>query len=53
MLDIQYQGDKAASDEFIAQYTHWDESLHQVLANKMHQAKQPLYRLVKYQALGE
>ncbi len=34
VLDVQYQGDKAASDRFIDQYTTWDENLHGVVAKK-------------------
>ena len=29
-LAVQYEGDKAASDKFIDQYTKWDENLHGV-----------------------
>lgn len=53
LLDIQYQGDKPESDRFIEKYTQWNKDLHGVLANKMKSAKQPSYRLIKYETLGE
>jgi hypothetical protein len=53
VLDVQYQGDKGASDRFVEQYTGWNDELHAKLAKKMQDTKQPIYRMVSYQALGE
>ena len=53
LLDIQYQGDKAASDEFVAQYSTWDENLHGVVAGKRKAAYKVRYWQVNYAALGE
>lgn len=53
VLDIQYQGDKAASDRFIDQYTTWDENLHGVVAKNIRDQQRYRFRLFKYAALGE
>ncbi|MDQ4122224.1 MAG: NUDIX hydrolase [Acidobacteriota bacterium] len=53
VLDIQYQGDKAASNRFIEQYTNWDESLHGAIAKNIRESQQYRFRLFKYAALGE
>jgi hypothetical protein len=53
VLDLQYQGDKAASDRFIEQYTNWDESLHGAIAKNIRESQQYRFRLFKYAALGE
>lgn len=53
LLDIQYQGDKVAADNFIERYSSWDESVHGAIAEKISATKQPRYRIVSYQALGE
>ncbi len=52
-LDIQYQGDKAAADRFIDQYTNWDENLHGVIAKNIRDQQRYRFRIFKYQALGE
>jgi hypothetical protein len=51
VLDIQYQGDKAASDKFIEQYTNWDESLHGVIAKNIRDSQTFRFRLFKYAVL--
>jgi len=53
VLDIQYQGDKAASDRFIEQYSNWDETLHGAIAKNIRDSQQYRFRLFKYAALGE
>lgn len=53
VLDVQYQGDKAASDRFIDQYTKWDENLHGVIAKNIRDQQKYRFRLFKYAALGE
>ena len=53
VLDVQYQGDKAAADRFINQYTTWDENLHGVIAKNIRDSQRYRFRLFKYAALGE
>jgi hypothetical protein len=52
-LDLQYQGDKAAADRFIDQYTTWDENLHGAIAKNIRDQQRYRFRLFKYAALGE
>jgi hypothetical protein len=52
-LAVQYEGDKAASDRYIDQYTKWDENLHGVIAANIRAQQRYRYRLFKYAALGE
>ncbi|MDQ3804543.1 MAG: NUDIX hydrolase [Acidobacteriota bacterium] len=53
VLDVQYQGDKAAADRFIAQYTSWDENLHGAVAKNIRDQQRYRFRLFKYASLGE
>ena len=53
VLAVQYEGDKAASDRFIDEYTKWDENLHGVIAKKIRDGQKYRFRLFKYAALGE
>lgn len=53
VLDVQYQGDKAAADRFIEQYTTWDENLHGVVAKNIRDQQRYRFRIFKYAALGE
>lgn len=53
VLEIQYQGDKAAADQFIKQYTTWDENLHGVVAKNIRAQQRYRFRLFRYAALGE
>jgi hypothetical protein len=53
VLEIQYQGDKAAADRFIERYTSWDERLHGVVAKNIREQQRYRFRLFKYAALGE
>ena len=52
-LEVQYQGDKAAADRFIEQYTNWDDNLHGVIAKNIRDQQRYRFRLFKYAALGE
>lgn len=52
-LAVQYEGDKAASDRFIDQYTKWDENLHGVIAGNIRAQQQYRFRVFKYAAVGE
>ena len=53
VLDVQYQGDKAAADRFIEQYTSWDENVHGVVAKNIRDQQRYRFRVFKYAALGE
>ncbi len=53
VLDVQYQGDKAASDRFIEEYTRWDDNLHGVIAKNIRDQQRYRFRLFRYAALGE
>jgi hypothetical protein len=53
VLDVQYQGDKAAADRFIEQYSNWDETLHGAIAKNIRDQQKYRFRLFKYAALGE
>jgi hypothetical protein len=53
IFELQAQGDKAAADRFIAQYTVWDEKVHGVTARKLRDAARYRYTLYSYGALGE
>ncbi|HWP55511.1 MAG TPA: zincin-like metallopeptidase domain-containing protein [Pyrinomonadaceae bacterium] len=53
VLDTQYEGDKAAADRFIDQYTTWREDLHGVIAKNIRNSQRYRFRLFKYAALGE
>ncbi|MEP6919806.1 MAG: NUDIX hydrolase [bacterium] len=52
-LNIQYQGDKAAADRFIDDYTKWDENLHRVIAKNIREQQRYRFRVFKYAALEE
>ncbi|HLM23573.1 MAG TPA: zincin-like metallopeptidase domain-containing protein [Pyrinomonadaceae bacterium] len=52
-LAVQYEGDKAASDRYIDQYTNWDDNLHGVIATNIRAQQRYRYRVFKYAALGE
>jgi hypothetical protein len=53
VLEVQAEGDKAASDRFIEQYTTWDENLHAAVAKNIRDQQRYRFRLFKYAALGE
>lgn len=53
VLDTQYEGDKAAADQFIDQYTTWREDVHGVVAKNIRDSQRYRFRLFKYAALGE
>ncbi|MEP6707112.1 MAG: zincin-like metallopeptidase domain-containing protein [Pyrinomonadaceae bacterium] len=53
VLEVQYQGDKAATDRFIDQYSNWDENLHGVVAKNIRDQQRYRFRLFMYGALGE
>ena len=52
-LAVQYEGDKAASDKFIDQYTKWDENLHGAIAANIRAQQRYRFRVFKYAVLGE
>ena len=53
VLELQYQGDKSATDKFIEQYSNWDETLHGAIAKNIRDRQQYRFRLFKYAALNE
>jgi len=53
VLEVQYEGDKAAADKFIDQYTTWDENLHGLVAKNIRDQQRYRFRLFKYAGLGE
>ena len=53
VLEVQYQGDKAAADRFIDQYTSWDDNLHGAVAKNIRDQERHRFRIFKYAALGE
>ena len=53
VLDVQYQGDKAATERFIDQYAKWDENLHGAIAKNIREQQKYRFRLFTYAALGE
>jgi hypothetical protein len=53
VLEVQYQGDRAASDKFIEQYTNWDDNLHGAIAAGIRGQQRYRFRLFKYAALKE
>ena len=53
VLDVQSLGNKAASDQFIDQYTKWDDNLHGVIAKNIRDRQRYRFRVFKYAALGE
>lgn len=53
VLEVQYQGDKAAAGRFIEQYTKWDDNLHGAIAKNIRDQQRYRFRVFKYAALGE
>lgn len=53
VLEVQYEGDKAAADRFVEQYTNWDERLHGAVAANIREQQRYRFRIFKYSALGE
>ncbi len=53
VLEVQYEGDKAASDRFIDQYAVWKDDLHGVVAKNIRDQQRYRFRLFKYAALNE
>ena len=52
-LAVQYEGSKSGADEFIDQYTKWDDNLHGVIASNIRAQQLYRFRLFTYAALGE
>lgn len=53
VLEVQYLGNKAASDQFIDQYTKWDDNLHGAIAKNIRDRQRYRFRVFKYAALNE
>ena len=52
-LAVQYDGNKAAADKFIDQYTTWRDDLHGVVAANIRAQQRYRFRLFQYTAVGE
>jgi Zincin-like metallopeptidase len=52
-LAVQYEGEKAAADQFIDRYTKWDDNLHGLIAANIRSQQRYRFRLFKFAALGE
>ncbi len=48
VLAIQYVGNAKAADEFVEQYTTWNEAMHGVIAERLQGNTKYRYRLVEY-----
>lgn len=53
VLEVQYEGDRAAAARFIERYGKWDDELHGVVARNIRAQQRYRFRLFKYAALGE
>ena len=53
VLDLQYQGERDAANDFVERWTEWDADLHGEIGDLMKAAPGANYRLVTYEALGE
>jgi len=53
VLDLQFQGDRKATNAFVDKWTAWDDNLHGVIGAAMKAQEGSRYRLVTYEALGE
>jgi hypothetical protein len=51
VLEVQYLGSKAGSDQFIDQYTKWDDNLHGVVAKNIRDKQRYRFRVFKYAAI--
>lgn len=53
VLELQYEGDKAAAAAFFDKWTKWTPELHEKLAARIRDAQGARWRIVHYAALGE
>ena len=53
VLEVQYLGSKSGSDQFIDEYTKWDDNLHGVVAKNIRDKQRYRFRVFKYAALNE
>lgn len=51
VLALQYEGDKAAAENFINKYSAWEDSVHEVLGASMLETEDYRYVLVRYGVL--
>ena len=51
VLALQRAGDPKAASEFVAQYTTWNDDLHEVIANRLRAESSYRYRYVSYDIL--
>jgi len=53
VLAVQFEGDRAAAEAFLARWGAWTPELHEKLAARIRDAQGARFRLVRYAALGE
>ncbi len=53
VLELQSSGDRDKANEFVDQWTQWDQKLHDVVANNIRNTVKHSYYLFTYDALGE
>jgi hypothetical protein len=53
VLKIQYDGDRAAADAFIDQWSGWNEELHEPVAKVIRDNRAFQYSLFRYSVMGE
>jgi len=53
VLALQYEGDKAAADNFIEKYSTWDDDVQGRISESMKSSEEYRYGLVRYAALRE
>lgn len=52
VLELQGIGDESSAEEFIDANTHWDETLHAVIAAKLRAAENSRFIMVTYEAIA-
>jgi hypothetical protein len=53
VLELQYQGDQTAANQFIDKYTTWKRELHGKIAESMRKTERYRFAMVKYKTLSE
>ena len=53
VLKIQYEGDRAAAEEFVTRWSAWRDDLHEPIAKTLRDNRSFQYALIRYGALGE
>jgi hypothetical protein len=53
VLKIQFEGDRAAAEEFMTRWSAWRDELHEPIAKTLRDNRTFQYALIRYGALGE